>query len=188
MTMCAVERRRPIKFANHSTIINYNKELHLCYNEHESTHLLLSQILINTKYKIKPRQFSKYVKTSLVFIVKNFINCNYPELTELSTSGQDKRRLQKAIVGGFSGTVCARGTRSEPPRRGGGAGARQSRVRRRALRADAPSVGSTRGNPATIIHDILLRASHARSICNFKRAANCMAQVSRIQNTARIEN
>lgn len=72
----------------------------------------------------------------------------YPELTELSTSGQERRRLQKAMVG-FSTGCCWRGTRNEPPRRGGAAGARQSSVRRRALSADAPSVGNTRGNPAT---------------------------------------
>lgn len=64
----------------------------------------------------------------------------------LSTSGHERRRLQKAMVG-LSGGGWLRGTRSEPPRRGGGAGARQSRVRRRAFNADAPSVGTTRGNP-----------------------------------------
>ncbi|CAH4028678.1 unnamed protein product [Pieris brassicae] len=70
----------------------------------------------------------------------------YPELTELSTSGQDRRRLQKAIDG-FSGGCWCRGTRNDPPRLGEEAGARQSKVLLRAFRADAPSVGKTRGKP-----------------------------------------
>lgn len=77
------------------------------------------------------------------------IKCiTYPEFTELSTSGQERRLLQKAIVG-FSTSCGWRGIRKEPPRRGGALGARQSSVRLRELSADAPSVGNTRGNPAT---------------------------------------
>ncbi|CAG4950248.1 unnamed protein product [Colias eurytheme] len=73
------------------------------------------------------------------------LHITYPELTVLSTSGHDRRRLQNAIVG-FSGGRFL-GTRRDPPRRWGVAGAKQSKVRRLALRADAPSVGRTRGKP-----------------------------------------
>lgn len=100
-------------------------------------------------------------------------------MTELSTSGQDRRRLQNAMAG-FSGGA-GRGVFSEPPRRTGVAGARQSRVRRRALSADAPSVGSTRGKPTKIQIQLINNVSnHSQFIYLIKKCViNKIIRVSK---------
>lgn len=114
------------------------------------------------KERVFKKRFGANQVQYITGLEQKIFSVTYPELTELSTSGQERRRLQKAMVG-FSGGGWWRGTRSEPPRRGGAAGARQSRVRRRALRADAPSVGTTRGKPVqyTYIHN-----NHAYALAN----------------------